>query len=493
MVGAWNRDEARASILSEQDWAPTQSTAFLAELDRFIWKAAREVAARLPELFWERTRLYLNPFAANASVATDRLRTVTGDLMVLERPTTDADRTAWVVSGLWDSWNLWVTTSAGLTRRYRAHEFWTDIESSTERVSLDKPFATSTSGMTWKLFQDPWPLPADVLSIVGVRLFDPTTASWKDVVGITEAQMDEMSTSGTTALSAFNNGQRPLYWCPGPQMNRQPPRTAPAVTNSGTWEGTGDDTGTFEYCYTFIWGIQDDDALDPHGNADPAWESPPSPVSAQATSTAGGGGAITVTWPGPDYMAHYTGLPTAGSARLGRSGYKVCLYARRVSDTETPPIDELSGFHRLAIVAAAPGSYTHDGSAQLVYERPLRARSTIPTIRFWPHPGQRYEVDLRVVRAPSPMNVGADVIPVPHEAQEIVTLYARAKLADKCKEYGVASEIRNVQIPAAIKAVTDSRVHGNRTLVRGECAARHSHYPYSPSELEYLLLGTRST
>jgi hypothetical protein len=492
-VGAWSLAEARALVLSEADWAPSQSPAFLVELDRYLWLATREAAARMPELFWERTTIVVQPFAQNSGAATDRLRTVTGDLLVLERPTTEATRTAWDFTGLWDSWNLWATDTTGRTRRYRAHEFWEDAETSTERVSLDKPFSAPTTGMTWKLFQDPWPLPADVMSIVDVRFFDATTQGWRQARGITEQQMDAMSVAGMSGFGALIAGNLPACWCPGPQWNMQPPRHTPTVANAGTWEAAGDDTGTWEYCYTIVWGVQDADALDPHGNLDPSWESPPSPVSAQATSVAGAAGAITISWPAPDFIAHYTGLPTTGSVRNGRSGYKVCLYARRVSDTETPAANELAGFYRLAFVSVMPGTYVHDGTQQLVYERPLRAQSTVNTIRFWPHAGLRYEVDLRVVRAPRPMVVANDVVPMPHEAQQLVALIARAKLADKCKEHGVAKDIRDVQVPAKIKEITDSRVHGNRTFIRGECAARHSTHPYTASELEYMFLGTRST
>ena len=49
-----------------------------------------------------------------------------------------------------------------------------------------------------------------------------------------------------------------------------------------------------------------------------------------------------------------------------------------------------------------------------------------------------------MVRAPSPMNVGADVIPVPHEAQEIVSTI-KSLLGDDPDRYaGLKQHIRSV-------------------------------------------------
>lgn len=496
-VGAWSLTDARADVLSRQDWAPTQSADFLGELDRFLWKSIRWCVAKCPFLFAERAVLYIQPFAQNSGGSTDRLRVHATDSLVLERAATDPNRTAWNFTGLWGNWNLWARTSTGTTHRFRIQEVWTDQESGYERISLDRPFpgGAPNANMTYKIFQDILPLPADTTQILGVRVWEPTSEGYRLVKGVTERQMDDQQIAGSSTYGALFSGDMPALWARGPQVHRQPPRATPGVTNAGTWSALGDDTGTFEYRITYAWGLLDLDAVDPHGNQDPAWESPPSPVSAQATSVAGVGGAITLSWPAPDYMAHFSGPDTSGRVSTFRSGYYVILYARRVSDTETPPLDELGGFYRLAVVDATPGAYVHDGTAQLVYERPLRAQNTIPTIRFWPITSTRREVDLRYVRAPLPQMVGADVLPVPAEAQEVVTLYARALLAAKCGQQTLAADIENRQIPEAIKAVTGVyQTDSSRTLVRGDCNARTTvGYPYTYSELEYLFLGTRST
>lgn len=488
--GGFPLEELRAAVLSSADWAPTQSTTFVAELDRFLWQAARRLVTLTPSLLQTTERMWIQPLLQNAALAADRLRVVAGDPLVLERPATTG-RTAWYFNGIADSWNLWVTTTSNVVHRFKAHEFWTDQETGYERVSLDKPYpATAETGMTWKLWQDPYPLPPDVVSIVDVRRFHSNGGGgFYTLRGLTERQLEERQLA-----TGWASGNEPFYWSRGQSVRRQPPRKAPTVTNAGTWDAGGDDTGTFEYCYTYCWGIRDLDAVDPHGNYDPAWESPPSPVSGQATSTAGGGGAITIAFPAPDYIAHYTGLPTAGSARAFRSGYTVRLYARRVSDTETPVIDELSGFHLLAVVDATPGSYVHDGTAQLVYERPLSAQPVVPTIRVWPRTTQRMELDLRVVKPPMPLTVAADVIPVPHEVVQVVILDARRRLAEKMGQHAIAQDIQLNQIPRAVAAALGAyETDGALTLIRGECDVPNDNpRGYDIDELESLLYGYRS-
>ena len=489
--GGFPLSELRAAVLSSADWAPTQSTSFITELDRFIWQAARRLTTLVPSLLYSTERMWVHPEYRNNAVASDRLRVVTGDALVLERLTTSASRTAWNFTGLWGSWNLWVTDSSNVVHRYRAREFWQDLESGTERVSLDKPFFdTTATGMTWRLFQDPWAMPPDVVSIADVRVFNAGLGGgYQNLRGVTERELDDAQRA-----SSVRTGGDPYYWCKGPPWPLQPPRHTPAVTNAGTWEAGGDDTGVWEYCRTLAWGIRDPDCVDPHGNFDPTWESAPSPVSSQATSVAGAGGAITVSWPSPDYIAHYTGLPSSGSVRNGRSGLYTILYARRVSDTETPPVNELGGFYRLAVLSVAPGSYVHDGSAQLVYERPLIAQHVCRTFRIWPLPSRRTELDLRVVKAPMPLTVAADVLPIPSEVVDIVILDARRRLAEKMKELGVATDIEKNQIPRAVAAALGAyETDTSRTLIRGECDDIVSNpRGYDIDQLESLLYGLRS-
>lgn len=475
MPDALTLAEVRALVLSEADWAPTQSDAFLAELDRFIWLAAVRLVDLVPGLLHDTATIYLQPPAQyNSASATDRVSVVSGDRLVLEREATDAARTPWVQDGRWDSRNLWVKRASDSTYyRFVAHEWWTDdsglASTGNERVSLDKPFPVSTSDdMPWWVFTDPYALRDDVASVVEAVLWDPTTGYTQPMRGVTEQQMERLWRPGPPTGASSG---RPEFWCLGPRRRRRPPNFTPQVSNTGTWDASGADTGRRRYRATVCWGRRDIADLDPHGNLTPVWESPPGPASEWITATAGGGGAIRITLPKMDYIAHYTGLPTAGTAREGRSGYFLRLYEQQDSNTETTPVDELAGFYLLTEVDANAGFFAHTGALQRVYDVPLRPNHDIPTIRVYPHPSQRFEVHLRVVRRPTPFYVASELVPVPPDATDLLVLDTRRRLANKMQRPDIAAALA-AEIEAKRNEVNRANlIHAGVVLERGTCDA----------------------
>lgn len=470
MPDALTLSEVRAQVLSEADWAPTQSDSFLAELDRYIWLASQRLVTLVPGLLHDRETLYLQPPAQyNASVASDRVSVVPGDRLVLSRPTTSASRTAWIQDGRWDSRNLWVKSrDTSEYYRFQAHEWWTDQEAALEYVSLDKMYPVTTSNsMLWWVYTDPYALQDDVVSVVEASIFDPLTAQKWPMKGITEAEMERLWRPGPPSQGTQ---AKPLYWCPGPRKRRRPLQWTPQVSNTGTWEATGDDTGQRDYRLTVCWGRRDIADLDTHGNMRPIWESPPTPASAKITATAGAGGAISVTTPHIDYIAHYMGIPTTGRVSNFRSGYYIRVYERQYTDTESTPLNDLAGYYLIGEVSGT-GPFLHTGIAQRVYEVPLRPNQDIPTIRVWPHPNQRYELDLRVVRRPAPVTVTGEVIPVPPDASELLILDARRRLANKMgrNDIGLAIE---AEIQRRAGDVNRANLqHAGVVLERGMCDA----------------------
>lgn len=455
MADAMTLAEIRAEVLSEADWAPTQSTAFVADLDRYIWLALKDLTKLTPGLLHDQERVYLQPPAQYASsVATDRLETATGDRLVLERPRTTG-RTAWVFDGRWDSRKLTIQAEDGTYYRRVAHEWWADKEADVERVSLDRPYPETTAeNLKWWVSTDPYLLRDDVVNVVDARRWEPTTNTWTLMQGIDERVMDRYQMGlGPTGANAASTGSVPLFWARGRRVSLRPPNWTPVVANSGTWDASGDDTGQFDYRLTICWGRRDLDALDPHANLTPTWESPPSPVSAKITATAGAGGAITITTPNIDFITHYAGLPTS-SARTFRSGYFIRVYARRYSSTEATPVDELAGYYLLGEVDGT-GPFAHTGEQQLVYEVPLRPNQDIPTIRFWPEPQARAEIDLRVVRRPRPFYAASEVVPIPPEASELVIMGARMRLARKQQLFPLAAEIQG-EINSKVEAINNA-------------------------------------
>lgn len=471
MPDALTLSEVRAQVLSEADWAPTQSDAFLVELDRYIWLASQRLVSLVPGLLHTPRTIFLQPPAKyNATVATDRASVVSGDRLVLERPQTTG-RTAWVQDGRWDSRNLWVQEVAtGEYRRFIAHEWWTDDTgvdpSDNERVSLDRPYPISTSDdMPWWVFTDPYALQGDVASVVEVSCWNPLTGMKWPLKGVTEREMERLWRPGppTTATQG-----RPTHWSPGPRKHLRPLSFTPQVSNSGTW--SGDDAGQRDYRLVIAWGRRDITDLDPHGNMNPVWRSPPSPASAKITATAGGGGAIVVTTPDINYLTHYTGLPTTGSAREGRSGYFVEIYERQYTNTDASPANDLAGYYKIGEVDG-PGPFSHTGAAQRVYEVPLQANQDIPTIRVWPHPDQRYELDVRAVVRPRPFYDDNELVPIPPDASELLILDARRRLAGKLERPDIARVLEEdiQRISASINRA--NLINAGVTLERGQCDA----------------------
>jgi len=494
MPDALTLSEVRSAVLSEADWAPTQSDEFLADLDRFIWQGALRLVSLVPGLLHDRETIYLQPPAKFGAVASDRVSVVSGDRLVLERPTTSASRTPWVQDGRWDSRNLLVQDSAGTYYSFVAHEWWTDSDglapTGNERVSLNKPYPVSSSDdMKWWVFTDPYALRDDVASVVEASVWDPETAQTFPLRGITEREMDALWRPGPPTASSG----RPTHWSMGPRRRRRPPNWTPQVTNTGAWDAGGADTGRRRYRVTVCWGRRDVADLDPHGNMTPVWESPPSAASAWITATAGGGGAISITLPKMDYIAHYTGIPAAGSAREGRSGYFLRLYEQQGTDTETTPVDELAGYYLLAEVDANVGVYAHTGLVQRVYEVPLRPNQDIPTFRVWPHPSKRYEVRLRVVRRPTPFYVATEMVPIPPDASELLILDARRRLANKMQRADIAAALEAELLRRANDVNRANLIHAGVALERGACDALPGPRLRDPSDLEYVWLAHHLT
>ena len=124
------------------------------------------------------------------------------------------------------------------------------------------------------------------------------------------------------------------------------------------------------------------------------------------------------------------------------------------SSTEATPVDELAGYYLLGEVDGT-GPFAHTGEQQLVYEVPLRPNQDIPTIRFWPEPQARAEIDLRVVRRPRPFYAASEVVPIPPEASELVIMGARMRLARKQQLFPLAAEIQG-EINSKVEAINNA-------------------------------------
>ena len=199
---------------------------------------------------------------------------------------------------------------------------------------------------------------------------------------------------------------------------------------------------------------------------EPLWESAPSPVSAQIVvppppDQGVASPSVKLTLPNIEYMQGFltTGLQsydagggplTAGFLRenFRESGWHVRIYRRRVAADFTnynlmrtiPPLGagalnggaEITGLQKLDLPTAFfllaefriddvnEGVFYDEGRIIPDYHRRLRDTHGYQTVKLYPYPDQRYEVDIRCVRRPPELTDDQDAPLVHAEAVDLI-------------------------------------------------------------------------
>lgn len=261
------------------------------------------------------------------------------------------------------------------------------------------------------------------------------------------------------------------------------------------WKGP-EPPGEFEYKITYTWGKRDTDHqnvgparwdtqgehyTEPDGSVpltesrwaasrmrEPLWESAPSPAASAENppvpyaAVREASGVVRIKVPNVEYQ---TGMGMVGSTGLlntafrryttGHSGIQVRIWRRRISadfsaydQLNAMPGVEITGltkldiqdhFYLLAEMRVDEhngGVFVDDGSILPDMSRPLRDVHGYQSMRFWPPPDQRYEVEVRCVRRPRPLVSDSDVPQIHAEACELVITWAKALLYEKVRDYG---------------------------------------------------------
>lgn len=402
-----NLGDVRKRVLEQLDWQPTQSSDFVALVDRLINRSYQTLSREAPYLFWEqKVRIATQVDTASVSgVAADRLAVNSSDTYVLERAESPASGATWVTDGTWDGREIEATDAAGQTHRRTIREVWNDGGDAKDRISIDRPWPNNTdTAMTYRIFTDRYYLPEDTIELRSATLF--TDTNYRLSVA-TQYDMERLQ------LQDFKGRHiaRPEIIYRNAPFRLDAPTLAPVVAadSNNAWQGP-DPAGKFDYVYTYCWGRRDDDFDTALGKKYPKWESPPSPASSTLATTFSGL-AITVNLPDVDFMLNFG---TAGTKRLNRSGYYIRIYARRYTRDGGPRIETPEVFFLVGEVAGSAETYTHDGSELLDYQNRLRDKHGYQSITFYPMPDARYEVDLRVLARPKSLVNDQDT-PLIHE------------------------------------------------------------------------------
>lgn len=472
----------RKALYGRLDWAPNVSAAQLARTNLALNEAVQQVAKDLPTAFFEASFDLSLPAvfdSTQSGVENDTLNVSPDDRWVLQRNVTWAvgDIGTVPLSRLWGLWDGHAIEFDHAGRRYRGqvrHTFVdpigappTDLR---EMLSLVSPIEIIETGgliasieAPYRVWLDRLPLPAGILSLKSIRLqVDGGRAL--EPIEIHEAERrGYLDGCGATGI--------PQFWWRAPTEMLPTPTQAPPVTTSATvlWGASPatEPAGTFEYCFTYCWGVMPG-AFEREGafeelfaggapvNA-PLWESAPSPASA-TVGTTWGGNQVAVALPD---LEHMLGFGASTSKRYRQSGWYKRIYRRRKSIVAGGGVLAIPASDRFHLVGMANGSTTiwYDTGAAVpdlhksVHpDEPRAGQHT--AIGVWPRPASDVCLTVRAAMAPAPLLNDADTPPCDAAAWTAILAYAEYRMRTSLGMDGAASafaEYQQVELPMLSK------------------------------------------
>jgi hypothetical protein len=407
---------------------------------------------------------------------------------------------------LWDFFRGWdgrmidIIADDGTIFRYQIRSVWYNNSDGYFYFTVVRPTSNvakvSSGSFKYRIFTDAYPLPDNIVQVRSVRLRDEASSFPLDIYGQQEAE--ELLLDGPDSQVAsgeprclFRRHHVSLKGPSVPPVAKDQPGPLPQGGWLVPWKGP-EPPGTFEYRVTYTWGKRDLTLKAPglgqwDGTAleftnqttstfpsvpvssilgdnssrnryrDPRLESPPSPVSEQATTTyskserAAGRtpyGAILVSLPNITYalgymMKVFQGGSTYTRNSVDQSGIYVRIYRRRIATNwedysgltnradglNTSQLDTDSAFYLLAemrVDTLNEGIFYDDGTFLPDYNRRLHDINGYQTVQFYPKPSKAYHTDIRCVTRPQPLVDDADS-PVLHaEAMNVLLEKAMA-------------------------------------------------------------------
>ena len=442
-----NLEGIMLSVFEQTDWAPSQSDVAKNRVKEFISRATIQMALEAPTLFNEDETRWAVHKDRVPTLTTDLLKVSGTDAWVLETElavgTTDA--LVWETDKLWWGRNILLKVPSSDPEEWhmaRIREVWSEVVGGENkiRLSLDQPWQNATdTGIEYRVINNEFVLPDDVIEIRNISLMESSTGYPYplDIIGQTPA---EFATFPNQAALQAEGVPRAVY-----RRERQyidGPKRAPGVevtTDNDPWAGP-DATGDFEYLITYVWGRQEiwthspgprnmDDLLPLTPRYEPYWESAPSPISDQGTAPSSQAFALRLHLPNVDHML---GFDEATTARYRKAGIKKRIYRRRITADSPaavapsllayPHQDATNRFYMLDEVDGHITEYIDDGSVIPDLRRPFREVHGYQTFRLYPVPDNRYELVMRYIRHPLPLQDLSDVPQVPRDAVEAIVL-----------------------------------------------------------------------
>lgn len=467
-----NRADIRQAIYDQIDWQPDTSEQAEAKVNRFINRSYLQLALDAPFLFFEdKEHFRTQPAVITTKTITNDGLTQTAESgsgdstagvehpgLVWERsysitdafvPTgADANITEWprdpagyagAVPHPWDSRWIEITGANGQVHRRRIRHVWwqrsgSPVDTHTDYITLDRPLdlrslATDSGEYTkldYRIYTHSYYLPADTIEVRSMRIYEEARRELISLIYTEEAEEqwwdDIQGTSASgTPRKAFRTD---FFQLPTPTFKP----TASVIP--GTWDDADQQPlGTFEFFYTICWGTKDttrtaigDIELVASTHRRPRFESAPSPISAPITiETTAEIAQLQI----PNFGAKFGfAHDSSNNIEKGKSGFWKRIYARRVDTTRTSTTSQaqIGDSSDFFLVGRAAGSdETFDFQGQLINSNePYRQTNGYSGIQLSPLPDAEYDVDVRYLRKPQPLNHDQAVPRIPPEAMDVI-------------------------------------------------------------------------
>ena len=476
-----NLGEMRAAIFAQADWGPKTSTEAKNRANEFINRAYNLLSLEAPFLFFEDELHFATQKDEVPTLATDLVDVQGGDPWVLSADLAPGTANAldWPTDRSWDGRWIELKDSNNTYHRHQIRTIWQEGSGANAyRMSLYTPYngvtnsAVSTTGMQYRIYTPHYALPADVVAVNTMRLFQENEGFPLDIMGQMEAEQKRIADAHRNVASGKPRvAYRRKHWTM-PSPTEEPEQLPlPADRESAQFQWFGPEPGgTFQYVYTYCWGRRDDQhwrhnpglnkstvasrlawcnpsgtplplysishatqtdlynelsSLGDRARFAPLWESSPSPASDVITASTTGSG-ILLKFPDIEKIQGY-GYPSQAE-RFRRSGWRIRIYRKRLSSTadssftgfDTMDVEDSEVYYLMMEVPGWCTEIIDNGAITPDYGTRLKNVHGYQNVALYPRPDQRYEVDVRCVRRPDPLVNDQDAPRVHPEAVELI-------------------------------------------------------------------------
>lgn len=385
----------------------------------------------------------------------------------------------WKTDRSWDGRYIDIIDGDGVVHQNRIRSVFEVASGGAISLTVWHPWDWQTHGIgpfKYRVYTPEYPIPDDMIELAAIRAVG--RPHYRPITVISQVEAEELGyddwsndVAAASSLVAFRRGH---FAMPSPN-------TAPTVVltdgedSDETWLGP-EPVGEFEYCFTLSWGKRDMDYASPgpgfwndagdnweetdtqgsgrlnwskNRKREPMWESAPSPISDAITVPSPGESTfpcVKLTVPNIEYMLGFMLEGSTGAGvdfrRLssGHSGWHYRIYRRRKSENFTgytrfgttipgtsalglTKLDIQDAFYllqELRIEGENGGVILDRGDIIPDYNRRLRSVAGYQSIRLYPQPDTRQEIEIRCTRKPDILVSENDTPPIHAEAIKII-------------------------------------------------------------------------